>query len=217
MIDPIAALVRDPIYQGNYLTPPPGELRVAPLTTSRTFPEPVIFLDTSGYPGSRETQEGSGCFNELEARLVANACRAWDRELAAQGERDVTVSVLTFYKAQAWKIRERLGAPKFKDFRVLRFRDVDSIDRLQGQESDLIIISFCRASPRQHLWLQDVRRLNVACTRAKRGIVLVGHKRTLTGLRGVPAAEAFYAHMFGLFADGAPGTVLLKQLEETGR
>jgi hypothetical protein len=217
MIDPIAALVRDPIYEGNYLTPPPGELRVVPLMTSRTFPEPVVFLDTSGYPGSRETQEGSGCFNELEARLVANACRAWDRELAAQGEREVTVSVLTFYKAQARNIRQRLGAPKFKDFRVLRFRDVDSIDRLQGQESDLIIISFCRASPRQHLWLQDVRRLNVACTRAKRGIVLVGHKKTLTGLRGIPAAEHFYAHMFGLFADGAPGTVLLKQLEETGR
>ena len=217
MIDPIAALVRGPIYGGNYLTPPPGKLRVLPLTTSRTFPEPVVFLDTSGYPGSRETQEGSGCFNELEARLVADACRAWDRELAAQGERDVTVSVLTFYKAQARKIRQRLGAPKFKDFRVLRFRDVDSIDRLQGQESDLIVISFCRASPRQHLWLQDVRRLNVACTRAKRGIVLVGHKKTLTGLRGIPAAEHFYAHMFGLFADGAPGTVLLKQLEGTGQ
>jgi len=217
MIDPIAALVRSPIYDGNYLTPPPGKLRVLPLTTSRTFPEPVVFLDTSGYPGSRETQEGSGCFNELEARLVADACRAWDRELAAQGERDVTVSVLTFYKAQARKIRQRLGAPKFKDFRVLRFRDIDSIDRLQGQESDLIIISFCRASPRQHLWLQDVRRLNVACTRAKRGIVLVGHKKTLTGLRGIPAAEHFYAHMFGLFADGAPGTVLLKQLEGTGQ
>jgi superfamily I DNA and/or RNA helicase len=126
--------------------------------------------------------------------------------------------VLTFYKAQARKIRQRLGAPRFKNFRVLRFRDIDSIDRLQGQESDLIIISFCRASPgRQHLWLQDVRRLNVACTRAKRGIVLVGHKNTLAGLRGIPAAEAFYSHMFGLFTSSAPGTVLLKQLEGTSR
>jgi AAA domain len=218
MIDPIAALVRDPVYHGNYLTPPPGNLRVTPLTTSRTFPEPVVFLDTSGYPSARETQEGSGCYNELEARLVADACRAWDRELAAQGERDVTVSVLAFYKAQARKIRQRLGAPRFKGFRVLRFRDIDSIDRLQGQESDLIIISFCRATPgRQHLWLQDVRRLNVACTRAKRGIVLIGHKNTLAGLRGVPAAEGFYAHMFSQFATGAPGTVLLRQLEGTSR
>lgn len=217
MIDAIAALVREPVYKGNYVTPPDERLRVTPLTTSRTFPEPVVFLDTSRYPGSRETQEGSGCFNELEARLVADTCRAWDRELAAQGERDVTVSVLSFYKAQARRIRQRLGAPRFKEFRVLRFRDIDSIDRLQGQESDLIIISFCRASPRQHLWLQDVRRLNVACTRAKRGIVLVGHKNTLADLRGIPAAEQFYAHMFGLFARRAPGTVLLNYLDGTGQ
>jgi hypothetical protein len=224
MIDPIAALVRDPIYAGRYLTPPPEELGVQPLTTSRTFTQPVVFLDTSGYPGAGETQEGTGCFNELEAAWVADACRAWDRELAARGERNVTVSVLTFYKAQARKIRERLGAPKYPGFRVLRFRNVDTIDRLQGQESDLIVISFCRAKPgRQRerpglgMWLQDVRRLNVACTRAKRAIVLVGHRDTLASLRGIPAAESFYAHMFELFSERAPGTVLLKQLEGPGR
>lgn len=220
MIDPIAALVRQPIYAGRYVTPPPEVLGVQPLRTSRTFTEPVVFLDTSGYPGSGETREGTGCFNALEAMWVANVCRAWDRELAAQGEHDVSVSVLTFYKAQARRIRDQLGAPTYRGFRVLRFRHVDTIDRLQGQQSDLIVISFCRAKPgkprERHglaVWLQDVRRLNVACTRARRGIVLVGHKDTLSSLRGISAAEKFYDHMFGLFAGAAPGTIFLKQIE----
>ncbi len=224
MIGPIAALVREPVYAGNYLTPPPEVLKVTPLTTSRTFTEPVIFLDTSGYPRAGETRAGTGFVNELEAKWVASACRAWDRELAAQGEREVTVSVLTFYKAQARKIRGELGAPRYPGFRVLRFRNVDTVDRLQGQQSDLVVISFCRAKPGRPrerpglgIWLQDVRRLNVACTRAKRAIVMVGHKDTLSSLRGIEAAEKFYAHIFGLFAQPAPGTVLLKQIEGPDR
>ena len=225
MIDPIAALVRDPVYAGKYLSPPPERQTVTPLVTLRTFPQPVAFLDTSDHPRAGETPIYPGFFNALEAEWVETACRAWDRELSARGEDDVTVSVLTFYKAQARLIRERLGAPKYQGFRVLRFKNIDTIDRLQGQESDLILISFCRTRRgkererhRFGMWLQDIRRLNVACTRAKRALVLVGHKNTLSGMRGLPAAENFYAHLFELLSPpSAPGMVLLKQLDRPDR
>jgi hypothetical protein len=225
MIDPIAALVRQPIYGGRYLSPDPEQQTVTPLVTSRTFPQPVVFLDTSGHPRAAETPIRPGFFNKLEAEWVETACRAWDRELAARGEKEITVSVLTFYKAQARLIRQRLGAPRFRGFHVLRFKNIDTIDRLQGQESDLVLISFCRTKPgrerelhRFGMWLQDVRRLNVACTRAQRALVLIGHKNTLSGMRGIDAAERFYSHMFSLFAPpSAPGTVLLKQLDRPGR
>ena len=225
MIDPIAALVRDPVYAGQYLSPPPELRKVTPLVTMRTFPQPVVFLDTSDHPKAGETPTGTGFFNELEAAWVETACRAWERELAACGEDGVTVSVLTFYKAQARLIRQRLGAPQYRGFRVLQFKSIDTIDRLQGQESDLILISFCRTRrgkererQRFAIWLQDIRRLNVACTRAKRALVLVGHKNTLSGMRGIAAAERFYAHMFELFSPpSAPGMVLLKQLDKPDR
>ena len=225
MIDPIAALVRGPVYGGQFLSPRPELQTVIPLKTLGTFPEPVVFLDTSDHPRAGETQIGTGFCNELEAEWVETACRAWERELAARGEKAITVSVLTFYKAQARMIRERLGAPQYRGFKILRFKNIDTIDRLQGQESDLILISFCRTRrgrererQRFGMWLQDVRRLNVACTRAKRAIVLIGHKNTLSGMRGIRAAEEFYSHMFGLFSPPkAPGTVLLKQLDRPDR
>ena len=81
MIDPIAALVRDPVYGGRYLTPPPEQLGVQPLTTSRTFTQPVVFLDTSGYPGAGETQEGTGCFNTGDLLAVGGQDGGWLRDL----------------------------------------------------------------------------------------------------------------------------------------
>jgi superfamily I DNA and/or RNA helicase len=93
---------------------------------------------------------------------------------------------------------------------------VDSIDRIQGQESDLVLLSFCRTRRGRQgagfgLWLQDVRRLNVACTRARRGLVLVGHRRTLERLSGIPAAQEFYRNLFDVF-DSSAETLTLKDL-----
>jgi hypothetical protein len=58
-----------------------------------------------------------------------------------------------------------------RPFRRLSFERIDPIDRIQGQQSDLVFISFCRSRPHPGRdfgqWLQDLRRLNVACTRAR--------------------------------------------------
>jgi hypothetical protein len=208
MIDPIAAIVRGPVYGGQYESPPPAALAksgVTPLVT-QTMDRPLVFLDTSNQPNFADTLDGTGFLNRLEAEWVAKAARIWDRELAARGERDVTASVLTFYKAQVRQIRRELGHPRYPGFRVLRFQTVDAIDRLQGQESDLVFLSFCRTRrgrpPEDFgLWLQDLRRLNVACTRARRALVLVGHRRTLSRLSGVAEAKPFYDNLFRILDD----------------
>ncbi|MGX7670257.1 AAA domain-containing protein [Plantactinospora sp. DSM 117369] len=203
MIEPIASLVSGPVYGGDYLTPDRPD--VTPLRYGGTN-TPVVLVDTSVYGGrAKERTVGSGFVNELEADLVARMCRSWEARLRRSGGDRVTVSVLTFYRRQAAEIRGRLGGPAFDDFRALDFQVVDAIDKIQGQESDLVFLSFCRAfvgrgtpSARYGRWLQDIRRLNVACTRARRGLVLVGHAPTLRGLNGVPAAEEFYRNLFGL-------------------
>jgi hypothetical protein len=62
------------------------------------------------------------------------------------------------------------------------------------------------------MWLQNINRLNVASTRARRALVLIGHAETLRHLRGVPAAAAYYDNLFGLLRTGRGGT-LLNELE----
>ncbi len=220
MIEPIAALVRRPVYDGDYVTPSPADLAkhgITPLTTA-VLAQPVTLLDTSSYGAkARHEQYHNGCFNRLEVDWVVATCEGIERELRLTGAPPVTVSVLTFYRRQATLIRAALGWPATPRFRALRFRVVDAIDKVQGQEADLVIVSFCRAyvghrGPRAGAgrWLQDVRRLNVACTRARRALVLVGHGDTLRRLRGVPAAERFYAGLFAKLDGGAPGYGLVK-------
>lgn len=207
MIEPIAEIVRDPVYGGRYLSPPTDDLiacGVKPLTTA-AFTKPVTFLDTSHYgPRAAETLVNSGFINELECSWVVSACRHLEQELRKKNEK-ATASILCFYRAQSREIRRRLGAPLFREFRMLKFEVIDAIDKIQGQESDIVFLSFCRAcverppGPRFGLWLQDLRRLNVACTRAHRAMVFVGHLKTLSALSSTAEAKAFYSNLFTRF------------------
>lgn len=204
MIEPIAAIVSTPVYHGDYQTPPPEQLArsgVTPLTTP-SFPTPVTFLDTSLLGiGARDELMRNSFINKTEARWIVEACRTLDRELAQAGEGPVTVSILAFYKAQTRLIRDQLTLHRFVR---LRFSVIDAIDRIQGQESDIVFISFCRTSGRNvsaafGQWLQDVRRLNVACTRAHRALIFVGQKELLGRLCANPEAMEFYRHLGSLF------------------
>ena len=205
MIEPIASLVNEPIYGGAYITPAADQLQFTPIEpfTVPAFGAPVVFIDTSA-SGERahDMAEGSGFVNRLEAEWAAQVCAILENELQQRGGGPLTVSVLTFYKRQAQLIREHLGHPRFAAFHALTFDVVGVVDSIQGQQSDLVILSFCRATTRRRLpsgygrWLQDVRRLNVALTRARRGLIMIGHRPTLTNLRGVPTAEHLYRHLF---------------------
>jgi hypothetical protein len=204
----IAELVRVPVYEGAYRSPESGEDETAPqpLTTPE-FPTPVVLFDTSAQPAVCEDWgTGTSVVNELEALWVAEVCRLWENELPKVGvSQRTSISVLSFYGAQTRLIRQQLGHPHYRGFDLLDFQVVDSIDRIQGQESDLVVLSFCRTSntrPDTPLkegyarWLQSINRLNVACTRARRSLVLVGHRPTLQRLNGVTAAERFYLNLF---------------------
>jgi hypothetical protein len=208
MVPALSRVVREPVYHGRLQDPPPEELErigLRPITTPR-FPAPVTLIDTTFYADqARDRQVGRTFTNPLEQEAVLWALRSYDEDLFDAGLRSVSVSVLAFYKAQAADLDRRIDRSKLK---VLEPRVIDVIDAIQGQQSDIVLLSFTRAirgrpSPRFGRWLQDVRRLNVACTRARRALVLVGHGETLRGLNGVDEASAFYAHLFWLFDEGS--------------
>lgn len=216
MLKPIADLVNIPIYSGDFDTADDEELcerGVVPITTP-TFRHAVTFLDTSARGAqAKERLVGHGFVNRLERDWVVGLCRNIERELPEQ-DSPISVSILSFYRAQCVEIGCSLGWPYYRNFRKLKFEVVDAIDKIQGQESDIVILSFCRTKthgtpgPRYAQWLQDLRRLNVAFTRARRALILVGHSETLRKLCYSPEARGFYAHLFDCLKHDASMTVI---------
>ena len=105
-------------------------------------------------------------------------------ECLAFGLQAADIGVITPYQAQVRLLNRLVG-----DTGV----EVNSVDGFQGREKEVIIISFVRANPQQNLgFLQDLRRLNVAITRAKRKLIIVAHGDTL---KAHPIYQQWLSHI----------------------
>jgi superfamily I DNA and/or RNA helicase len=157
-----------------------GELRAHPAVARRTLAEvlspsvqveapPFLFLDTAG-KGLDEAAEDNGqsLLNPGEAALVVDRARA----LLAAGLSPSELALITPYAAQARLLRELLP-----DVEV----EVDTVDAFQGREKDVVLLSLVRSNGEQQLgFLKDLRRLNVALTRPRRHLFVVGDSATLS-------------------------------------
>ncbi|EAQ44005.1 hypothetical protein MED193_00665 [Roseobacter sp. MED193] len=210
MVPEIANLVSERVYDGEYVTPetPP----VCPLHLP-SFPHQVHFVDLSLLGRiSPATQIGTSWANPDEAEHVIEIIRKISAELP--GGTTVSVMVLSLFAAQTEFIRARAtevfgssgAAPALKGISRLDFGNVDAV---QGGEADIVVMSFVRVAtggmpePGMALFLQDMRRLNVAITRARRKIIFVGHGTTIENLSGTAKAADFLAWM----ASAESGTV----------
>lgn len=159
-----------------------GALRAHPSVAGHTLSErlapgaagdfpPLLFLDTAGKGFEEAKAPGTeSLFNEGEVELV----EARARELLAAGLDPRELAVITPYSAQAAALRERLA-----DVAEL---EVDTVDAFQGREKDAVLVSLVRSNTEQALgFLEDLRRLNVAITRPRRHLFVVGDSATLSG------------------------------------
>jgi ATP-dependent RNA/DNA helicase IGHMBP2 len=164
-------LTAAPEVQDHLLSDLPG------LEASRLTTAPLELIDTAG-AGWDEAMEpdGESRRNPEEAGLVAREVQA----LMQAGLPPEDIGVITPYAAQA-----RLLRGLIQDDRV----EVDTVDGFQGREKEAILISLVRSNPDQELgFLTDVRRMNVALTRARRKLLVVGDGATLS-------AHPFYADL----------------------
>ena len=157
-----------------------GALRAHPSVARRTLAEvltpgaavdapPLLFLDTAGKGFEEAKAEGTeSLWNEGEADLVV----ARANELLAAGLAPRELAVITPYRAQARALRDRLP-----DLDV----EVDTVDGFQGREKDAVLLSLVRSNTEQALgFLEDLRRMNVAITRPRRHLFVVGDSATLS-------------------------------------
>jgi len=145
-------------------------LRDLPNITSVPETEAAVrFIDTAGAGYDEELEpEGQSRCNPKEADLVIRQVRA----LLAAGVTADQMAIITPYAAQVRLLRERLLMPEL---------EIDSVDGFQGREKEAIIVSFVRSNVEGEVgFLSDTRRTNVAMTRARRALILVGDSATLS-------------------------------------
>jgi ATP-dependent RNA/DNA helicase IGHMBP2 len=150
----------------------------------------VDFVDTAGCGYNEEVNRDlQSIYNPEEVNLLfrhlSNVLEQMETEnvpLLAEG---FNLGIISPYNAQVVQLRENL-----KNFPLVeKYRNnisIDTVDGFQGQERDIIYISMVRSNDNSEIgFLSDIRRMNVAMTRAKRKLVIIGDSATL-------GADSFY-------------------------
>ena len=151
-------------------------VKISPLTECA-----IHFIDTAGSSYDEEPEpNGDSRLNPREADLVIKKVD----ELLTCGLSPKHIAVISPYSAQVKYLRENLKSPEI---------EVDSIDGFQGREKEVVIISLVRSNREGEVgFLSDTRRMNVALTRARRKLIVIGDSATIT-------SHMFYQRMIEYF------------------
>lgn len=134
--------------------------------------EPIEFIDTAGCGFEEEKNEISyGVFNPGEVMVLKNRLN----ELNTDSN---SIGIISPYRLQVNEIQNELQSLN---------KQINTIDSFQGQERDIILISLVRSNTQSEIgFLKDYRRMNVAMTRAKKKLIIIGDSSTI-------GQDSFYA------------------------
>ena len=126
--------------------------------------------------------EKGNCYNKMEENVVIELVKAIKEVHGKQPN----MGIITFYSKQRQNISLELQNQKLSTSKIV----VNTVDGFQGSEKDVILMSCVRSGAGGIGFLQDKRRLNVALTRAKKTLIVVGNMSTL---KANPMWENFLA------------------------
>ena len=171
-----------------------GEVESAPEVKYRSILDldtPMTWIDTSqlDLPADSDVTfkeqfvgESFGRINKAEAEVTLLALQHYFNQIGKQRLLDehIDVGIISPYRAQVQYLRRLLMKREFfKPFR--RLISVNTVDGFQGQERDIIVISLVRSNDDGQIgFLRDLRRMNVAITRARMKLIILGDKNTMT-------------------------------------
>lgn len=148
----------------------------------RPYQAPVDFIDTAGC-GYEEAQdpETLSRFNEEEAALTMKVVEQLIEEIGVNEwvEEKISMAIITPYRAQVDHLNKLADAsPAITTLGKLS--SINTVDAFQGQERDVIVISLVRSNAKGEVgFLGDIRRTNVAMTRARKKLIVIGDSATL--------------------------------------
>ncbi|MDD5657835.1 MAG: AAA domain-containing protein [Elusimicrobia bacterium] len=172
MHEDIMRFSSDQFYEGRLIADESVRLHLAAelpdVETTDLTSVPLVYVDTAGAgfaEGWNELLESRD--NEGEARL---ACRLMERVLAS-GLDPRRLAIVTPYVAQVKRLKAMAKIPGL---------EIGSVDGFQGREKEVVIVSLVRSNDGGEVgFLSDVRRMNVAMTRARRLLIVLGDSATI--------------------------------------
>ena len=171
-----------------------GQMKSAPEVAHRLIHEgdaPILWFDTSTIELGEDEQndfrekfvgETFGRINKGEANLTLSLLQIYFQRVGKQRILDdrIDVGIISPYRAQVQYLKRLIKKRAFfKPFRHLI--SVNTVDGFQGQERDVVLISLVRANDTGQIgFLRDLRRMNVAITRARMKLFILGDAPTMT-------------------------------------
>ncbi|MEG4287407.1 AAA domain-containing protein [Microcoleus sp. C2C3] len=168
MVAPIGNLVSECFYECQLQSSGPDVDK----NLTRVLPQPVTWLTTTKLPDFREQSVNSSFNNACEVKVIVRFLKQLN-QIALQYEKKYSVAVLTGYAAQL-KILNRNLDSEVNNWQALTV-ECNTVDAFQGRESDIAVYSVTRSNKEGKVgFLRDAERLNVALSRGKVGLVIVG-------------------------------------------
>ena len=163
-----------------------GQVESAPEVRNRSVLDldtPMQWVDTSDMDFKEQfVGESYGRINKDEALLTLSTLQSYFEKIGKQHILDerLDVGIISPYRAQVQFLRHLVAhTPFFKPYK--RLISVNTVDGFQGQERDIILISLVRANDSGQIgFLRDLRRMNVAITRARMKLIILGDASTMT-------------------------------------
>lgn len=140
----------------------------------------VTWIGTAGLPGCFEARRGESIANPCEVTVIQDLLRRLGEAATKEG-RKVEVAVLSGYRAQCGQLESRLRPADLGAIHLT----VATVDAFQGREAEVVIYSVTRANRSGRLgFVRERPRINVALSRARELLVIVGHQESVRKARG---------------------------------
>ena len=163
-----------------------NQVEAAPAVKHRgilDWDRPITWIDTSEMEFKEEfVGDSFGRINKSEADLLIDKLQAYIERIGGQRILDerIDFAIISPYKAQVQYLRGKVkNSATLRPYRHLF--TINTVDGFQGQERDVVFISLVRANEQGQIgFLGDLRRMNVAMTRARMKLVILGEAATLS-------------------------------------
>jgi len=164
MREPIGRAVSDLFYEGKLIHEAPHPRMPLPWP----FDRELVWVDTGAQDEYRDAQRSVA--NEFEVALCKDITSIIRRRV-----RKARLAVIAMYNSQVNRLQSALKG-------IVPPDDIESVDAFEGRESDGVILSLVRSNDRAAIgFLNDPNRVNVAISRAKKLLVIVGDSKTVIG------------------------------------